>query len=601
MTELSGAKGGWRQLLSVLSAVVLASLLSGAALANEEVLNLQDDASIWVMPNQNYAGWNYSPLNRINRHNVDQLQVAWTFPTGVMDSHEAQPLVVGNTMYVLTPKPNSLYALDLSRQGFIKWSFIPEMDTERAGALACCGAQTRGLMYAEDKIFFNTLDGQLFAVNASDGSEVWQKQVADLDLGETTTTNPLIVGDNVIVGNEGGERGVRGWVAAFDIDTGEEQWKFYSTGPNDEMGIGERFDPFYPADQVEEPGVESWYQDSWEQGGGTNWGYWTYDPELNLFYYGTSNCAPWNPDYRRDPATAPDFENYGNKYCASLLARDAETGELAWAYSLTPQDQWDFDEPGQNILVDLEIDGEMRETLVKPARNGFFYVFDRATGEILNDPTTYTNVNWASGVDTETGLPIFNEETIAYTDVEIPICPFIAGNNWFNDAYSPRTGLVYFAAENRCSTLTAIEGDFVAGENYILMRFGESHAGPGGYLGELQAWDPVKGEKVWGIKSQDSRNAFPVLATGGDLLFQGTDKGELRAVDARDGQVLWSFRTGSNFRNSPISYVGPDGKQYLAVIASQAPSDPEIGEETPPQAEGRYRRAGSTLYVFQLP
>jgi glucose dehydrogenase len=256
---------------------------------------------------------------------------------------------------------------------------------------------------------------------------------------------------------------------------------------------------------------------------------------------------------------------------------------------------------GQNFLIDLEIDGEMRQTLVKPARNGFFYVFDRLTGEILNDPFTYTSVNWASGIDLETGRPNFNEETIAYTGVEIPICPFIAGNNWFNDAYSPRTGLVYFAAQNRCSSLTAIEGEYVPGENYILMEFGESHPGTGGHLGELQAWNPVTGQKAWGIKGVESANAMPVLATAGDVLFQGTDFGELRAVDARSGQILWTFRTGSNFRNSPISYMGPDGKQYIAVISSQAPSDPEIGEDTPPDAAGRYRRAGSTLYVFSLP
>jgi PQQ-dependent dehydrogenase (methanol/ethanol family) len=338
-TQESGA-GLLRNVTLALAGMLLTALVAGAAFANENVAALQEDPTLWVMPNQNYEGWNYSPLDRISRHNVQNLRVAWAFQTGVTDSHEAQPLVIGNTMYVLTPKPNTLYSLDLTRQGFIKWSFAPEMDTERAGALACCGAQTRGLMYAEGKLFFNTLDGQLFAVNADDGTVVWEQQVADLDIGETTTTNPLVIGDNVIVGNEGGERGVRGWVAAYDIETGEENWKFYSTGPDDEMGIGERFEPFYADDQVEEPGVSTWYEDSWEHGGGTNWGYWTADLENNLFYYGTSNCSPWNPDYRRDPATAPGFDTYGNKYCASLLARDATTGELVWAYSLTPQDQW---------------------------------------------------------------------------------------------------------------------------------------------------------------------------------------------------------------------------------------------------------------------
>lgn len=573
----------------------------GAALANPELLELERDPAVFVMQNQNYAGWNYSPLDRINRHNVRNLRVAWTFQTGITDSHEAQPLVVGNTMYVLTPKPNTLYALDLTRDGVIKWSFAPQMDTATAGALACCGAQSRGLGYADGKIYFNTLDGQLFAVDASTGQVVWQRVVGDLELGETTTTAPLIVHDHVIVGNEGGERGVRGWVAAYDLQTGEEKWKFYSTGPNDEMGIGENFRPYYADDQVENPGVDTWYRDSWQRGGGTMWGYWSYDPELDLFYYGTANCSPWNPDYRRDPAIAPAFDIYQNKYCASILARNGTTGELVWAYSVTPQDQWDYDEPGQNFLVDLEIDGELRKTLVRPARNGFFYVHDRETGELIKEPWTYTTVTWASSVDMETGRPVFNEDAVAYTDVEIDICPFIAGNNWFNDAYSPRTGLVYFVAENVCSSLTALRGEYTPGENYILMEFGQSRTGPGGWQGELQAWDPVSGEKAWGVKSVALRNNKPLYATAGDLIFIGTDEGLFKALDARTGEELWSFRTGSDFRNSPMSYIGPDGKQYIAVISSRAPSDPAIGEDTPADAAGRYRRTGSTLFVFSLP
>src|SRR5690625_1740404 len=288
-------------------------------------------------------------------------------------------------MYILTPTPNSLIALDLTQEGYIKWEFQPEMPG-LAQATACCGAQTRGLTYADGKIFFNTLDGQLFAVDAETGEPVWRTDVVDLSITETTTTAPLVVGNNVIIGNEGGERGVRGWVAAFDINTGEQVWKYYNMGPDEEMGIGPRFQPFYPDDQVPSPGVTTWYGDSWQRGGGTAWGYFTYDPETNLFFYGTANCSPWNPDYRRDPATAPGRDEYTSKYCASEMARDATTGELIWAFSYTPQDQWDFDEPGQAFVVDLEIDGELRKALVKPARNGFFIVFDRLTGEVLYEP-----------------------------------------------------------------------------------------------------------------------------------------------------------------------------------------------------------------------
>jgi len=588
-----------RGLRNGLVALVALAML-GVASANDELLGLQGDPTQFVMPNANYAATNYSPLDRIDRFNVQNLEVEWTFQTGVLDSTEAQPLVVGTTMYLMTPKPNTIIALDLTRDGVIKWAFEPEMDTERAGALACCGAQSRGLAYADGNLFFATLDGQLFSISANDASVNWQTQVADLDIGETTPGNPFLVNDTIILGNEGGERGVRGWVGAWDVETGEQRWKFFNTGPDDDMGITETFAPFYGDDQVAAPGVSTWFEDSWTRGGGTAWGWFSYDPELDLVYYGTSNCAPWNADYRRDPATAPGYDTYHNKYCASLIARNATSGEMAWAYSHTPQDQWDLDEPGQNILVDLEIDGEMRHTIVKPARNGFFYVFDRATGEILNEPFAYTSVNWASGIDLETGRPIVNDDAWIFTGSGFDVCPFIAGNNVLNDSYSPSTGLVYFAAENRCNTLTGIEGEYAPGENYILMDFGQSHPGPGGFLGELQAWDPVTGEKAWGIKTESSTNEQAMFSTGGDLVFVGSDRGDFRALDAETGEELWSFRTGSNFNGSPMTYIGPDGRQYVAVIASSGPSTPEVGPDTPADAADRYQRPGSTLYVFGL-
>jgi PQQ-dependent dehydrogenase (methanol/ethanol family) len=581
-------------------AVVATLLAIGSVQANDELVTLQNDPNQFVMPNANYAATNFSPLDRINTTNVQNLEVKWTFQTGVLDSTEAQPLVIGNTMYIMTPKPNAVIALDLEREGVIKWAFQPEMDTERAGALACCGAQSRGLAYADGDLFFATLDGQLFSISARDGSVNWQVQAADLDIGETTPGNPLLINDHIIIGNEGGERGVRGWIASFDMETGEQRWKFYSTGPDDEMGITDRFQPFYADDQVASPGTATWYEDSWQRGGGTAWGWWSYDPELDMFYYGTSNCAPWNADYRRDPATAPGIDTYQNKYCASLIARDGTSGEMIWAHSHTPQDQWDFDEPGQNILADIEWDGEERAVILKPARNGFFYIFDRATGEIINDPFTYTTVNWADGIDLETGRPMIRDEAWIYTGSGFDVCPFIAGNNIMNDSYSPETGLVYFSAENRCNTLTGIQGEYAPGENYILMDFGQSHPGPGGFLGELQAWDPITGEKAWGIKTESATNEQAVFTTGGNLLFVGSTLGEFRALDARTGEELWSFRTGSDFRGSPMTYIGPDGRQYIAVIASRGPSTAEVGPDTAADNANRYRRPGSTLYVFGL-
>jgi lanthanide-dependent methanol dehydrogenase len=286
-----------KQLRAIVAAALLA--VAGAALANDQLLEMETDPGQWVMQNQNYAGWNYSALDEINTENIDQLQLLWTFQIGVTDSLEAQPLVIGDTMYIMTPKPNTIYALDLTQDGVIKWSYAPEMPgLDQANA--CCGAQSRGPAYIDGKLILNTLDGQLIAIDAETSEELWKHQVTDLSISETTTTVPFIVGDLIIIGNEGGERGVRGWVAAHDLETGAEVWKFYNTGPNDEMGIGERWQPFYADDQIENPGLDTWFGDSWQLGGGTAWGYWSYDPELNLIYYGTANCAPWNPDYRRD-------------------------------------------------------------------------------------------------------------------------------------------------------------------------------------------------------------------------------------------------------------------------------------------------------------
>ena len=582
----------------------------------------EGDASHWVMPNANYAGWNYSPLDQINVDNVENLVMAWTMQLGVQDSFEASPLVIGDTMYLVTPKPNHVYALDLTRQGAIKWEFRPEFaDFETTVRSACCGAQTRGLAYADGRVFFVTLDGQVFSLDAETGEVIWRVENADISMGETVTAMPLVVNDKVIVGVAGGERGVRGHVTAYHIESGNLRWRYYSMGPNNEVGIGPRFAPFYPDDRVPNPALDTWYGDSWRRGGGTVWGWFTFDPALNLFYYGTANCGPWNPDYRRPWGVVELDEDGGltsfrNNYCASILARDADSGELIWAYNVTPQDQWDIDEPGLNILVDLEIEGRLRQTLVHPGRNGFFYVFDRATGEMLLEPWSFVYNDLIQGVNMETGRPRYDLGKIMFTDLEdrqryvpdaenvaVGWCPGIAARNWQNDAYSPRTGLVYTPTSNECDFLRMVEGEYVPGNDYTLRERGGQAPRPPGeeHVAALQANDPVAGETVWRI-DWNERNMAPVMATGGDVVFQGgADKGVVRAFDARDGDILWTFRTGSGFRNSPITYLGPDGRQYVAIIGSQRSAAELITEGTDADAAARFRRAGSTLYVFALP
>ena len=605
----------WIPLLSLLCVLDVPE----AAVAQE---GSAGDPSQWVMPNANYAGWNYSPLDRIDVENVEQLTMAWTMQLGIHDSYEASPLVIGDTMYIVTPKPNYVYALDLARQGVIKWEFRPEIpDPETTGRSACCGAQTRGLAYDDGRIYFATLDGQVFALDAETGDEIWQAENANIGIGETVPGMPLVVGDKVIIGVAGGERGVRGHVTAYNIDDGRFRWRYYSMGPNNEVGIGSRFEPFYPDDRVPNPALDTWFGDSWRRGGGSVWGWFTYDAELNIFYYGTSNCAPWNPDYRREWGVVELDEDggltgYRNNYCASILARDADSGELIWAYNMTPQDQWDLDEPNANILVDLEINGQTRKALVRPARNGFFYVFDRATGEMLLEPWMFVYNDIFDGVNMETGRPRYDLTKMMFTAVEdrqqyvpdaeniaVGWCPGIAARNWQNDAFSPRTGLLYTPTSNSCDRLRMVEGDYVPGNDYTLRERGGNAPDPPNaeVVNELQANDPVAGETVWRIQWTTANNA-PVMATGGDLLFQGgPNEGVVRAIDARTGDIVWTFRTGSSFRNSPITYLGPDGRQYVAIIGSQRAGSVQVTDDTEPDAPDRFRRAGSALYVFALP
>jgi lanthanide-dependent methanol dehydrogenase len=604
-------------------AVILGLGIPSVTHGQQSLLTLQKDPKQWVMPNGNYSGWNYSGLDQINLSNAQNLTMAWSMQLGILDAHEAAPLVIGNTMYIVTPKPNYVYALDLTRDGVIKWEFRPEMlQMDAAIKAACCGAETRGLAYADGKIFYSTLDGQIFALNAEDGKVVWRAENANIAIGETASAMPLIVKDKVIVGVMGGEKGVRGHVTAYNINNGSMRWRYYSMGPNNEVGIGPRFKPFYPDDKVPNPALDSWYGDSWKRGGGTIWGWFTFDPDLNLFYYGTSNCSPWNPDYRRkwgevDLDARGGMVGYRNNYCSSILARDADSGELVWAYNLTPQDSWDLDEPSAGILVDLQIGGRMRKTLVHPARNGFYYVFDRATGEMLLKPWAFVYNDLIKGVDMETGRPQYDISKIMFTKLEdrqkyvpdakdttVTWCPGIAARNWFQDAYSPRTGLVYTPTSNQCNSQKMIEGKFVPGADYTLREnVGTTNPlAPGAQsAGELQATDPVTGKTVWRVPWKVGNNA-PVMATAGDVLFQGgPNEGVFRAFNARTGQILWSFRTGSNFRSSPISYAGPDGRQYVAIIGSQLGPNSRVEPGTAADSDIRYRRSGATLYVFALP
>jgi PQQ-dependent dehydrogenase (methanol/ethanol family) len=531
-----------------------------------------------------------------------------------------------------------MLAIDLNT-GTIIWEFRPDVDRE-AGLTACCGAQTRGLNYAEGKIFFNTADGQVFALDAETGEALWRSIGADTTIREHTMGNSIVIGDLFIIGNEGGEWGVRGKVSAFDIADGQTQWVMYSMGPDNEVGIGPRFNSFYADDQA--GSLNTWFGDSWRRGGGTVWGYFTYDPGNGMFYYSTGNCGPWNPDYRREWGVVNLDDNgglidYRNNWCSSQMARDAVTGELIWAYNIVPADNWDLDHPLITPLVDLEIAGAMQETAIKAARNGYFYVWDRNSGELLTEPWPFVYVDFMTGVDMETGRALYDirrwsftnlEDRQRYTDyqmegaaerddytgTEIDWCPGINARNWQNDAWSPQTGLLYTATNTNCATQVVIEGEYVAGEGYTLRRgaggnpignrvpdrMSPDFGGPTEIAGQLQANDPVTSTHVWTVDWM-TNNQIPVMATAGGLLFQGgNNEGTMRAFNAATGEIVWTFRAGTGFSQSPISYIGPDGRQYIAIIGS-ASNTGEVAFDDDADDQDRYRRAGTTLFVFALP
>ena len=587
--------------------LVLALVMVAASwgLANPELLNLQKDAGQWVMPGKTYDGLRYSPLGQINTANVKRLQVAWTFALGVQqDGVEGEPLVIGDTMYIMAPYPNQVYALDLrkGREGVIKWLYEPKVN-DKAIPVTCCGLMSRGWSYADGKIIIATLDGQLIALDAKTGKEVWKVQNGDLDKAEVTTTPAIIAGNTVIIGMAGGEYGNRGHVTGYDLATGQRKWRGYSMGPDADMLIGPKFKPFYPQDQIKSPGVSTWFGDSWQRGTGSTWGYISYDPELNLIYYGTSNGGPWNPKYRRDPNN-PDPTVWSNKYVASVLARNPDTGELIWAYQFTPQEQWDYDEIGDMNLVDLNINGKMRKVLIHAGRNGFFYVLDRATGELLS-AKPYVQTNWASGYDMKTGFPIFNKDKLLVPgQVVKDICPYlIGGKNFQPTSYSPRTGLFYFlTVTNICMDQEAIDVEYKPGERYIGVRSTAKLASAANVRTALMAWDPVNQREVWSVK-EPFRTLAGTLTTAGDLVFYPTNDGYFKAVNARTGEVLWQFRTGTGSQANPMTYLGPDGRQYIALlVGSKSIGTRAIDlDDAGTGAIGAYQRKGNFLFVFGLP
>ena len=583
-------------------AVVAGLAVGAASVSAQDLVTMSKDTKQWVMTGRTFDLQRYSPLDQISTANVKNLHVSWTMSTGTLRGHEGNPLVVGSTMYLHSSFPNKVYALDLTKPGAPQiWQFTPEQSTD-AIAIACCDVVNRGLAFdpKTNRLVIELLAGDVLALDAKTGKQAWRVKSVDFKKGETMTNAPMVVDDLVLTGISGGEFGVRGRITAFNIADGKEVWRTYSTGPDKDVGITENtLKSPYASAQGKDLGVSTWQGDEWTRGGGTTWGWYSYDPDLKLFYHGSGNPGTWNPDQRPGD----------NKWSMSIWAQNPKTGETRWVYQMTPHDAWDYD--GINEMVLFDHGGQ--KLLAHFDRNGFGYTLDRTTGKVLV-AKPFGPVNWAKSIDLTTGRPVEDptKRTTAKGNTE-GICPAAIG---FKDqqpaAYSPQTGLFYVPTNNICMDYEGVEVKYAAGQPYVgaIVRM---FPGPGGNRGAFIAWDPMAGAIKWSIKENLAAYGG-AMTTGGGLVFYGTMEGWLKAVDAKTGTVLWQFKTPSGIIGNPMTYVGPDGKQYVAILSgiggwAGIGVAAGIGAEDPTAGlgalgafgdAGSYSNQGGVLTVFAL-
>jgi len=537
---------------------------AGAANANDELNKMSQNPKDWVMPTGDYANTRYSKLNQITAANVGKLQVAWTFSTGVLRGHEGGPLIIGNMMYVHTPFPNKVYALDLSQENKIVWAYEPKQDPNVIPVM-CCDTVNRGVSYADGKIFLHQADTTLVALDAKTGKVVWSVKNGDPSKGETGTSSPMIFKDKVVTGISGGEFGVRGSITAYNIKDGKQVWRSYSMGPDSDTLIDPAKTTHLGKPVGKDSGLSTWQGDQWKIGGGTTWGWYSYDPELNLMYYGTGNPSTWNPKQRPGD----------NRWSMAIFARDVDTGMARWVYQMTPHDEWDYDGVNEMILTDQEMGGQARKLLTHFDRNGLGYTLDRVTGELLVAEKFDPKVNWTSGVDMNKSSPTYGRPKVIdqYStekggeDVNAKgICPAALGTKDEQPAaYSPDTQLFYVPTNHVCMDYEPFKVSYTAGQPYVgatLSMYpppGETH------MGNFIAWDNKTGKIVWSNKEQFSVWSG-ALATAGGVVFYGTLEGYLKAVDAKTGKELYKFKTGSGIIGNVTTYE-QGGRQYLAVLS----------------------------------
>ncbi len=601
----------------LLAALTLA--VSGAVSASEELLKLQDDPNYWSMPNGNFAQWRYSELDQIDNGNATKLQAAWTFSTGVLRGHEGGPLVLPgsatgldhDTLYVHAPFPNNVFAINLDTLEVV-WEYVPVQNYDETVPVMCCDTVNRGLSYGDGKIFLQQADTQLVAIDAKTGKKVWSVKNGDPKKGMTNTQAPHVIKDKVFTGISGGEFGVQGFLAAYNIEDGKLAWKAYSVGPDDQILLDPEKTTELGKPVGKDSSIKTWKGDQWKIGGGSTWGWYSYDPDLNLVYYGSGNPSTWNPVVRPGD----------NKWSMTIFARDVDTGVAKWVYQMTPHDEWDYDGINEMILADIEVKGKDRKALVHFDRNGFGYTLDRVTGELLVAEKFDPAVNWATHVDMKTGRPQVVDKYSTHKNGEdvntTNVCPAALGSKDQQPAaFSPRTGLFYVPTNHVCMDYEPVSGgEYVAGQPYVnavlnMYPAGRVTGDKTTNLGNFIAWNAGEGKIVWSIPERFSVWSG-ALVTAGDVAFYGTLDGYIKCVDAKSGKLLWKFKTPSGIIGNINTWMHKD-KQYVGVLsgvggwagigmAAGLIQDTEgLGAVGAYKGLNSFTRLGGVLSTFSLP
>jgi lanthanide-dependent methanol dehydrogenase len=594
----------------LLTTCIGAALAASSASGNEQLQKMSQNPKDWVMPTGNYANTRYSELKQITADNVGKLQAAWTFSTGVLRGHEGGPLIIGDVMYVHGPFPNPVFALDLNNDGKILWKYEPRQDPNVIPVM-CCDTVNRGLSYADGKLFLNQADATLVALDAKTGKVVWQATNGDPKKGETGTSAPMVVKDKVLVGISGGEFGVPCHVTAYNLSDGKLVWRAFSSGPDSQIMV----DPQKTTELGKPVGADSslktWQGDQWKIGGGCTWGWISYDPQLNLIYYGSGNPSTWNPKQRPGD----------NKWSMTIFARDPDTGMAKWVYQMTPHDEWDYDGVNEMILADVDVGGTTHKALVHFDRNGFGYTLDRTNGALLVAEKFDPKVNWATKVDMDKnsktyGRPLvvsqYSTEQTGEDKNTKGVCPAALGTKDEQPAaYSPDTKLFYVPTNHVCMDYEPFKVSYVAGQPYVGATL-SMYPPPGEKnMGNFIAWDAGTGKIVWSVPEQFSVWSG-ALATAGGVVFYGTLEGYLKAVDAKTGKELYKFKTPSGIIGNVTTYEHR-GKQYVAILSgvggwagiglAAGLTDPQAGLGAVGGYAGLrdYTSLGGQLTVFALP